>query len=873
MFRFMWLFVLCLAAFILSTGCECSPGGTFNGGPNGECVPRTCAEMGRDCGEIDDGCGEVLFCGTCTSPEVCGGGGTPGVCGVPGGPCTPRTCAEIGDYCGPMPDGCGDFVTCVHCEPPEICGGEEPMRCGLPDPDSAGTCEPLSCEAQGIQCGLAGDGCGDTLDCGDCPPGQTCGGAGVPSQCDEPECIPLTCADQGIECGRAGDGCGGLTGVCGTCTPPETCGGGGLLGVCGHDESDPCQGRWCGHQAFCPQGQETSLTGTVYTPNGQIPIANAIVFVPNADLPPIRDGVECLRCEDQDMDEFFVVTVTDSDGSFELKHVPADVPFPLVVQIGKWRRVVEIPAVAPCSTTQLTAEQTRLPANRSEGHIPRIAVSTGAVDGMECVLYKAGVDESEFTRPSGNGRISLYRANGAWPDQSLMNQCGGGGDTPQREQDGQLCISDTPGNCPSACRPELAHNLYGNQSTLNSYDVVIFSCEQFVFPMHCCQIDGQIMGCDGTNHKYRDAADRNRVLNYVNAGGRVFLSHWSYDWLWNDYRIFHSSRCDAGQWIRGAQGMQSYSTVPLSSTCDWAGGDYGPTSWNRGTIDAFVETGFERGQVFSEWLGHVQASEPGGRVRIQEPRAHCGAEISPGLRWVYSERPTHARDSVQQLTFNTPVGASEDEICGRVAYSAFHVTTGESRNEYFPRHCQGAMTSQEKVLLFMLFDLAACLYDDESGGHPSMCVPLECDKIGAECGWLADGCGGEIDCGDCPPGQTCGGGGEPYRCGSPCMPIECGPDNPNECGYIPDGCGDAAYCGECPDGMFCRGGVGTPNYCVAGYCENLLTCEDWNASCGRYPDGCGGIIECGGCPEGMHCVPSGDPNVPGDGSAECREFG
>ncbi len=869
-----WIWIASGLLVLTLMGCECSPGGEFEG-----CVPDDCADLGRNCGEVDDGCGGTLFCGTCTAPETCGGAGIAGVCGQSSGvDCTPRSCSDIGDFCGPMPDGCGGFVTCVDCESPEICGGQEPMRCGIPDPDSFGSCEPLTCEAQGIGCGLAGDGCGDTIDCGTCPDQETCGGAGVPSQCGTPDCVPLSCQDQGIECGRAGDGCGGLTDVCGVCTPPETCGGGGELGRCGYDHTNPCLGPWCGHQFPCPTGQETTVTGKVYTPNGQIPLANAMVFVPNADLPPIRDGIECLRCEDQDLNEFLVVTITGSDGSFELRNVPADIPFPLVVQIGKWRRVVEIPAISPCTSRELTPEQTRLPANRNEGHIPRIAVSTGAVDGMECVLYKAGVDQSEFTRPTDNGRIHIYRGNGAWPDQQLMNQCGGGSDNVDREVFlGELCISDTPQSCPSStCRDSLANRLHESQSTLDGYDMTIFGCEAIEYGTFCfCPTGlipvntpygpqcmnpstGQLHGgfvnsCDGSPFKTRSAQSRDRLLSYVNRGGRLFLSHYHYDWVWNS--------------------SPSYTTHPLNTTCDWPGGTFGPQSWGTGTIQALLDTSFERALVFSDWLDHVHASSPGGRVAITEPRGHCRSAIPPGRQWVYTTQQEHGLPSVQQLTFNTPVNASEDEICGRVAYSAFHVTVGGTRNTYFPQHCQGPMTSQEKVLLFMLFDLGACIYDDESGGHPPLCIPLTCDKIGAECGWLSDGCGGEIDCGECPPGETCGGGGIPYRCGALCDAVECGPDNPNECGYIPDGCGNVSFCGECPEGYVCRGGPGVPNECVTGYCESPLTCEDWNAECGQLPDGCGGVIDCGECASGEICLQQGDFTDPNSFSAVCRILG
>jgi hypothetical protein len=45
------------------------------------CTPTTCAAQGKNCGTISDGCGGTLLCGSCTSPQTCGGGGVANVCG------------------------------------------------------------------------------------------------------------------------------------------------------------------------------------------------------------------------------------------------------------------------------------------------------------------------------------------------------------------------------------------------------------------------------------------------------------------------------------------------------------------------------------------------------------------------------------------------------------------------------------------------------------------------------------------------------------------------------------------------------------------------------------------------------------------------
>jgi hypothetical protein len=65
----------------------------------------------------------------------------------------------------------------------------------------------------------------------------------------------------------------------------------------------------------------------------------------------------------------------------------------------------------------------------------------------------------------------------------------------------------------------------------------------------------------------------------------------------------------------------------------------------------------------------------------------------------------------------------------------------------FPDHCTGDLSAQEKVLLYMLFDLNACVGEVPP---PPECTPATCESLGAECGFSSDGCGQVLDCGPCP---------------------------------------------------------------------------------------------------------------------------
>ena len=769
-----------------------------DGGTDGPTCPgaTSCEKEGVKCGPIGDGCGGVLECGECPDGTSCGGGGVSGECGTV--TCQAKTCADLGIECGPAGDGCGKQLNCGTCTGNDTCGGGGPGKCG-----TSTTCTPATCQQLAVNCGPVGDGCGGLLQCGSCSGNQTCGGGDIPNVCGAPACIPKTCPPGG--CGPIGDGCGGVV-QCGTCGQPKTCGGGGQPSVCGVPVG--CTGL-CLQQVTCSNPAiTTTVTGKVFAPNGQDPLLNALVYVNNAPVDPFPQGVTCDQCGAPASGSPLVSATTAVDGSFTLKNVPVGANIPLVIQLGKWRRQVKIPNVTACQNNVVSATLTSLPKKKSEGDIPQMAFSTGAVDALECVMRKIGIDDTEFTAPSGNGRIHLY--------QGLT-------DHNSKYHTATIWAS---GGAKAAGSP-FEDQLWSTQAQLNKYDMVLFPCQ-----------------ADQGDLTLRGPTAHQNLVNYVNAGGRVFATHFSYIWF--------------------------FQTAPFSSTAQWHVVQPTPSPQ---TQTGYIDMSFPKGLALAQWLQIVGASTTLGQIQVQQTRHDHDDVVAPSQKWM-TINATNAPNAIIHYTFNTPVGAPAAQQCGRVLFDDFHVENtsfGPTIGAIFPAECAaGAMTPQEKLLEFMIFDLGSCVTPDV----PTPCQPKTCGQLGVECGPAGDGCGALIQCGNCVSPETCGGGGEPSKCGAPtCTPKTCQAQG-IECGPAGDGCGNQIACGACTNGETCGGG-GQP-----GVCGNLpcvpQTCAQQGIECGPAGNGCGALIQCGNCVSPETCGGGGKPGECGTQSCKpktCVEIG
>jgi hypothetical protein len=766
--------------------------GGDSGAPDGApCAAyKSCAQQGKNCDMIGDGCGNIIDCGMCTNPgESCNGNQmNPNVCSKPN--CTPSTCTSLGYDCGMASDGCNGTLSCGTCPMSmPVCGANNmPNKCGV------GTCMPATCASLGnLNCGMTGDGCGGTLNCGTCPANQVCGGGAnpMPNVCGSVMCTPKTCTDQGFNCGMATDGCGNVINCGASCPMGQICGA-NMPNVCG--STNVCTGL-CLKQVMCPGMGTTSVSGTVYAPNGTDPVPNTLVYVPNGNVgaptwgvQPFVDGVNPPHCDcgSDVTGNPLVSAVTDYKGQFTINNMPVGTNIPLVIQNGRWRRKFTIANVAMCANTPLPTSgpgQIRFPKVEHESdpadNIPKMGFVTGSVDALECVLRKIGIADSQFSDPGGIGRVQFY----------LGDNFAGGAQYSATTPDESL--------------------LWGNQNTINGYDMAFFACK-------------------GAEYD-RTTAAQQTVINYANAGGRIFTTHYGYVWLFDDPPFSTTATWNVDQ-------------IPFFTSDPQTGFIVTNTQGPPAPV-----TPFAKGDLLAHWLQYIGASTTLGQMTIQTLRDDFTAVAPPPTAqlWIYLNDPAYPPFKPMHYTFDTPVGVAPANQCGRVLYDDFHVEDAFTTGLTFPTECTvPGMTPQEKMLEFMIFDLGSCV-------APPKCLPKTCAQQNTQCGPVGDGCGNIIMCGNCPSGKACVGG---MCVGTNCTPKDCTSQG-YMCGMQGDGCGNVINCGNCPSGQTC--GVGGTGKCGNGSCVPM-TCPA-GYMCGNYGDGCGNVLNCGMCPPGEICGGGGVP--------------
>jgi hypothetical protein len=459
-----------------------------------------------------------------------------------------------------------------------------------------------------------------------CPGGYHCSADGT---CD------ARCTVTGAECGEDF-----------RCTPDGRC-----------VAEDDCVGLECNVAKCDAQGKPpTTISGTVFAPNGTLPLYGINVYVSNAKLGPPVDGAVCDRCNEALPGYPLSLTKTDEAGKFTMTGVPSGKDIPIVIQTGKWRREIVLPQVTECTENRLEPAQTSLPKNKSEGYLPKIAISTGNADALECLIRKLGIDDAELGTGGGAQQLHLYADKGSPGQGANQFRSGFPGAS------GMFADSAT---------------LWNDVNNLKNYDIVILSCEGGQYP------------------QTKSQAAMDAMKAYADLGGRVFMSHWHNIWI--------EGSTEGG-------GNQAPAV--------WAG-PAGVATWNNSgtTFDAPPDTIDEdnnpKGISFATWMLNVMGSTQRGVIPIaaQTGKQTCtGVDNTKAERWVYWEN--NGMQFPQMFQFLTPVEAPAANRCGKVVFSDMHVAGGSrsTPGTPFPMQCSdGPLLPQEKALAFMFFDIASCV--------------------------------------------------------------------------------------------------------------------------------------------------------------------
>jgi len=197
--------------------------------------------------------------------------------------------------------------------------------------------------------------------------------------------------------------------------------------------------------------------------------------------------------------------------------------------------------------------------------------------------------------------------------------------------------------------------LVSSSAVLNGYDMVIFACQ-------------------GAAYSPTSGAQQN-LIDYANAGGRVMATHYAYTWLYN--------------------------VAPFSGTATWA----------PETVDisadpqiAYIDQSMPDGLQLAQSLVQVGASTTQGQIMLNSLRHDFTAVTPPSKLWMSLNDPV-AGIVPMQYTFDTPVGTSPEDQCGRVDFMDFHVADASSNGTTFPQECTPGMTPQEKLFEYMVFNL------------------------------------------------------------------------------------------------------------------------------------------------------------------------
>ena len=461
--------------------------------------------------------------------------------------------------------------------------------------------------------------------CGEDGCGGSCGACAEPTPlCDAGICVaPCQPACDGLACGD--DGCGGSCGACGSgmacedgacvahCEPlcaNRECGDDGCGGNCGYCTA---AAPVCSDGTcldYCPT---CKVSGTVTAPEGSIPVAGALVYLTTTPPEPIPDHVFCDTCIDLPKGTPFAYTAP--DGGFQVGAL-AEGHWTLVIEKGPFRRVLTLDVTA--AGVELPGKATRLPGASDPAtgdHVPRMVVVADSYDEIENTLAKLGLGVAD-----------------SWGELE-----------PGSESFDLVDFYD-------------AEAFFSSWANLQQYHIIFMPCDS-----------------DWFSTALESPEVKDTLRKYVQMGGRLYVTDWSYDilkalfpqpitWLFDD----------------GSEG-----SAQLSSSYDAPAQIIDPGLYNWLAAQNLTAFDLEASWTIIEDVHPYTAPDLDGKM----------VEMKPHV-WLNVAHPQHG-SRVATVSFQYG--------CGRGLFSGYHTEAGSS------------LLPQEKVLTYILLQVAVCT---ETKYHP-----------------------------------------------------------------------------------------------------------------------------------------------------------
>lgn len=382
---------------------------------------------------------------------------------------------------------------------------------------------------------------------------------------------------------------------------------------------------------FTPDGAvelPAKLKGKVTAPEGTIPIAGALVYTSTSAPPAIPDKVYCDKCVK--LSDGTPYTTTAADGSFTLPTFLGE-QF-LIVQKGAFRKVRKITPVA--GEQVVPKENTTMPAkmNKAAGDdVPRIAVALGAWDPIEIVLARMGLEAKITT--------------GGWPlpKVRVLSKDATGFAIYGLHDLGETSPYPSP------------DKLLTDPAEISKYHIVFIPCS-----------GGTALDSSPKCTGIWSGAAKSTLDGFVKAGGRVYISDWSYEYARQPFSGFVN-------W-KGA-------TSTIGSACEGGGGEESATIEDTGLAAWFAAQGKSLTAVKDAWTHILDVKTVDDLDVDGKP-----AKVTPKV-WVKAA--------------GLPATTSFEHQCGRVLYTTYHTQpTSETSAPLEP---------QALALLYLILEVNVCV--------------------------------------------------------------------------------------------------------------------------------------------------------------------